>query len=246
MKALALILAASLLAACSTDQSKHAPHWGYSGPGGPANWASLSGEYAVCAGTEQSPIDLDNAVRADVEDIATDWRTFRPDVLNNGHTVKAIAPPGSTTRLGNTSYDLLEVHWHHPSEHRIAGLSAPLEAHFVHQNSATKDLLVLGVMMVEGEANPAVQTIWDAAPGKDDRSQAKAEMDWKQMLPRGSEVYRYEGSLTTPPCSEIVSWAVFKSPVTVSKAQITAFEAPYSGNNRPVQAQGRRFLLVGQ
>lgn len=248
MRAILLLLAACVLTACSSGVShnKGPSHWSYSGDSGPEHWADLSQENAACAGAEQSPIDLGNAISADVEDIVLHWATFRPLVENNGHTIQANAPAGSTTIFGGATYNLLQVHWHTPSEHTVGGLHAPLEAHFVHQNPQTKALLVLGVMMVEGAANPQVQTIWDVAPSMKGNAQTKADTKWAAMLPSDKTVYRYAGSLTTPPCSETVSWAVFKTPVTVSRAQIDAFAKLYPANNRPVQLTGRRFLLQGQ
>lgn len=248
MRAIFLLLAACVLSACSSGGSQNTapPSWGYSGDNGPEHWASLSKANAACAGVEQSPIDLANATSAGVEDIIPHWATFRPIVENNGHTIQANAPAGSTTTFGGQTYNLLQVHWHAQSEHTVGGLHAPLEAHFVHENPETKALMVLGVMMVEGAANPQVQTIWNVAPSGKGKAQTKAGTDWTGMLPSDKTVYRYAGSLTTPPCSETVSWAVFKTPVTVSRAQIDAFATLYPANNRPVQPVGRRFLLLGQ
>jgi carbonic anhydrase len=243
----ALVLGAAALASMVNATALAAsdkPRWSYSGSDGPDHWAALGDGkiYAACAGSEQSPVDLSGAVPADVEDIAIHWQPFQATVKNNGHSIEATAAPGQTTDFGGAVYNLLQVHWHHQSEHTIDGSHAPLEAHFVHQNPATGALMVLGVMMVEGEANPELQKIWDAIPA----GAEAAAGDWSAMLPAERTIYRYAGSLTTPGCGEIVNWVVFKTPVTASRAQIDAFAALYPVNNRPLQPLGRRFVLLGQ
>jgi carbonic anhydrase len=219
--------------------------WSYEGETGPEHWAKLVADNAACAGGNQSPIDLTMPYKANVEDIETAWSAFAPVILNNGHTIQANAADGQITTFGGGAYNLLQVHWHHPSEHTINGAQAPLEAHFVHQNPESGALMVLGVMMIPGEAHEAVQVIWDAAPAEEGEAEVDTAIDCTTMLPENSQVYRYAGSLTTPPCSEIVSWAVFKEPVKVSQEQIDDFAALYPKNNRPLQDQGRRFILVG-
>ena len=73
-----------------------------------------------------------------------------------------------------------------------------------------------------------------------------APVDGRALLPGSAKVYRYAGSLTTPPCSEVVAWNVLATPVTASKAQIDAFAALFPHNNRPLVPANRRFLLTGQ
>lgn len=237
------VVAAGLLSTTSHAADDEA-HWSYESDTGPENWAELSTENAACAGSQQSPIDLTAPFEAEVEGIEVDWPAFAPVVLNNGHTIQAKAAQGQTTRFGDAIYELLQVHWHHPSEHTINGEHAPLEAHFVHQNPDTGALLVMGVMMVEGDANQTLQTIWDVAPSDEGEATAKAETDWTDLLPNDDGVYRYAGSLTTPPCTEIVNWAVFAEPVEVGQEQIDAFAALYPKNNRPIQDLRRRFVLL--
>lgn len=236
-------MAAGLLSNASYAADDEA-HWSYEGDTGPEHWAKLAEANAACAGSEQSPIDLTKPFEAEVEEIEVEWSAFAPVVLNNGHTIQANAAEGQTTRFGDATYELLQVHWHHQSEHTIDGEHAPLEAHFVHKDPDTGALLVLGVMMVQGDANQNLQTIWDVAPSEEGEATAEAETDWTEILPDDDGVYRYAGSLTTPPCTEIVNWVVFAEPIEVSQEQIDAFATLYPKNNRPLQDLGRRFVLL--
>jgi len=236
----AAMTAASLTSACAEMKGGH--DWGYEGKHGPAHWAA---DGNACGDSQQSPIDLTGAIKADVADIVPFWSVFRPEVVNNGHTIQANASPNNITTFGGEKYKLLQVHWHHQSEHTIEGQHAPLEAHFVHKDMKTGELMVLGVMMVPGEHNGDLQKVWDVAPFEPGKAMAKSLVNWYALLPSDHTAYRYYGSLTTPPCTEIVNWVVFQQPVRVSPAQIKAFADLFPHNNRPVQPQGRRFVLKG-
>ena len=104
-------------------------------------------------------------------------------------------------------------------------------------------LTVLGVFLEEGEANPLVEQVWAAAPSGVGETVTDATIDITQLLPEGRGFMRYNGSLTTPPCSETVNWVVFDTPVTVSKQQIETFENLYAESARPLQERNRRFIL---
>lgn len=236
--AVALVVAVSGLAAQSLN-------WSYGGSSGPEHWSEISPDFTVCgAGREQSPIDLQRTHMADTETIEIAWQAFQPEVVNTGFTIQANAPAGSYTRFDGKRYDLLQLHFHHKSEHTLDGMQLPMEAHFVHQ-SADGDLLVIGVFLVPGRANDALKTILDAAPQVRGKRTAEAPADLTSLLPQDSKVFRYAGSLTTPPCSEIVSWVVYERPLEVSPLQIEAFAKQYPDNSRPTQPVNRRFVLFG-
>jgi carbonic anhydrase len=239
----ALLLAALTAAAfAATDQH---PHWTYEGSEGPEHWGALSKDFAACNGAHQSPVNLSGAQGGDNENILLNWKPFAPKVVNNGHTIQAAAAPGNTTTLADRTYALQQMHFHHPSEHTIDGKRAPMEAHFVSKGADGK-LLVLGVLIEEGKANEEIARLWEVAPKKQGDAQAKSAVDFAKLVPAGSKFYRYSGSLTTPPCSEIVDWVVFADPITASKEQIDAFAKLYPGNNRPVQALHDRTIVFGR
>lgn len=243
---LCLLIGAIVAAPLSLAQAaaEEGAHWSYSGETGPAHWAALDSRYAACAGGQQSPIDLSQAVAATLPDIRPAWTPHPPKVENNGHTIQANAGPDNSTAFGDQDYQLLQVHWHHKSEHTVDGRHAPLEAHFVHRNEASGEMLVLGVLIAAGKHNVGLQTIWDAAPVEPGTAaMATAPVDWQALLPEDRTAFHYYGSLTTPPCTEIVHWVVFQQAVTAAPEQIARFAEFYQHNNRPVQPHGRRFLL---
>jgi len=242
-------VAALVFATCSftsASAGEHQPHWTYVGKEGPKHWGDLSADFAACSlGHRQSPVDLTDAHRTDIGEIQLQWKPVAPVVSNNGHTIQAAAVDGNTTTFGGKTYALLQSHFHHPSEHTIGGQRAPLEAHFVNRGADGK-LLVLGVMITEGAANPEIAKLWQAAPSKTGEAQAKQTIDLTSLVPAQSKFYRYEGSLTTPPCSEIVDWIVFADPITASREQIDTFAKLYPDNSRPLQQLHERTIVFGR
>lgn len=227
-------------AARAADQA----HWTYEGHGGPQEWGKLEQGFAACAvGTQQSPINLEGAVRAESAGPVLPWKPLAYKVVNNGHTIQAdVTGDGGTATQGGKTYALKQFHFHAPSEHAIDGQRTAMEAHFVHA-APEGGLLVVGVFMKPGAANAAFSSVMAAAPRKPGEKVMGAPVDPAGLLPAARGTYRYEGSLTTPPCSEIVDWNVLASPLEVAQADIDAFRAIFPMNARPLQAVNRRFLL---
>ncbi len=221
--------------------------WSYGGENGPANWGKLDPSYSACGtGTRQSPVDLSNAVDADIGKKAISWNPVRlAEVVNNGHTIQVNTPGAGIMNMDGVSYDLLQFHFHHKSEHTVDGEQFPLEVHFVHKETDGSGLAVIGVFFREGDENASLKPIWAAAPEKEGTASSADKVDPMAMLPDSRAGFRYSGSLTTPPCSEIVAWNVLKNPITASKAQIEAFAKLFPNNFRPVQPLNRRFILFG-
>ncbi|MBK1665471.1 carbonate dehydratase [Rhodospirillum rubrum] len=225
-------------------ETAHPPHWAYEGKGGPVDWGALSEDYHACAaGKEQSPVDIRDAIPAKLPAIAPTYQAQAAVVVNNGHTLQVNVSPGSTLDFRGQHYELLQYHFHHPSEHLVNGKAAPLELHLVHKGPTA--LTVIGVMLVPGAANPAIEAIWKAAPTKEggEATLGNPGPDLGKLLPESKSYTFYEGSLTTPPCSEVVNWINLKTPVTVSEDQIARFAALFSMNARPAQALHRRIIL---
>lgn len=229
---------------CATLARAADVHWSYEGHGGPEEWGQLEGAFKSCAiGTQQSPINLEGAVEAAGSGPVLAWKPDAFKVVNNGHTIQADATgTGSTATLGGKTYTLAQFHFHAPSEHALNGKRTAMEAHFVHA-APDGSLLVVGVFMVPGKANAAFSTLMAAAPKTTGSEVLKAPLDPSGLLPAGRASYRYEGSLTTPPCSEVVDWNVFAEPLEVAEADIATFRAIFPMNARPLQAVNRRFLL---
>jgi carbonic anhydrase len=222
----------------------HKPHWSYEGAGAPDKWGSLDADFRTCdLGVEQSPINLTNAVRAEAGALSPNFRIFPLAVLNNGHTIQVNATPGSYTVINGKRYDLLQFHFHHPSEHLLSGRRMDLEIHFVHR-AADGQLAVLGVFAQPGSYNTALPPIWRSMPHEAGPvRETSIPIQPSSLLPQSRGYFRYQGSLTTPPCSEGVLWTVFNTPIQASRDQIQEFAQLFANNARPAQEQHRRYLL---
>ena len=189
-------------------------------------------------GVQQSPIDLTDAISAGGGGLEIQWQPAAGEVVDNGHTIQVNIDAGSSITLQGRQFSLLQFHFHLPSEHTVDGEEYPLEVHFVHQ-AEEGDLAVIGVFMDVGGVHSAVQSIWDAIPGVDQAPTPLVDLDPNAFLPGGRSYFRYAGSLTTPPCSEVVNWVVLTEAIAVSQAQVDAFAALYPTNARPVQPLNR-------
>lgn len=222
----------------------HAPHWDYEGPGAPDKWGQLQADFRACdLGLQQSPIDLRSAQAARLDSIDITFVDMPLRVVNNGHTIQVNCVPGSGMRIGADRYELVQFHFHHPSEHLLDGTRFELECHFVHRSSAGA-LAVVGVFLRPGTASSTLQAVWDVMPAVEGPEVSLAtRINPGELLPRERSYFRYFGSLTTPPCSEGVLWTVLKTPVEASPEQLRRFALLFTGNARPVQSLARRFLL---
>lgn len=237
--------------------------WGYEAKNGPDVWAELSPEYILCAaGKHQSPIDLVNPTPAELPPIPYDYSPTNMNIRNTGHTIEVACPEGNWIEVDGTRYELLQFHFHAPSEHTVVGKLFDMEVHFVHK-SEDGALAVVGLLIERGRHKFAFDPIWShlpAVPGETQRIENVAEdgsliVDPRFMFAPNDQVedvapslflsyYRYDGSLTTPPCSEGITWIVLTTPIEMSEAQIAAFKAIIHDNNRPVQPLNGRELLV--
>lgn len=216
-------------------------HWSYEGQGGPERWGQLRPDFNKCAtGTRQSPIDIREGIAVDLEPIAFDYKPSNFSVIDNGHTVQVNVAQGNAIQIMGRRYELLQFHFHRPSEERINGRQYDMVAHLVHKDSEGR-LAVVAVLLDRGSTHALIQTVWANLPlEKNELQQAQVTLDLNQLLPESRLYYTYMGSLTTPPCSEGVLWMVLKQPVQVSNQQINIFSRLYPMNARPVQpAQGR-------
>jgi carbonic anhydrase len=213
-------------------------HWSYEGDLGPAAWGTLEPEYAACSsGKEQSPIDL-TAAKQETQPPVPLRFAYHPapgTTTNNGHAIEVSFAAGDTLDVGGVPYRLLQFHYHHPSEHTINGRGAPLEIHFVHRNEAGQ-LAVLGGLVREGARNSGLGAFL-AAPG------SAATLDVTTLLPPDRSHFAYPGSLTTPPCTEGVTWLVLASGITADHDQLEALRHLVPSNARPLQKLGGRVLI---
>lgn len=219
-------------------------HWDYSGKEGPEHWGKLADRYEMCMkGKNQSPIDLVAVIHADLPKLR-----FKYDNLgelieeNTGHSILERVKPGNLLIVENKSYELKQFHFHSPSEHTVAGESFPMEVHLVHQNSMG-DYVVIGLLIEEGEHNAVMDQLpsFRASRGEGPKSEP---FDYNELIKGRDNYYYYNGSLTTPPCTEGVLWVVMKQPIIASKEQIQHYHDLLGfDNNRPIQPRNARIII---
>ncbi|MDN4495124.1 carbonic anhydrase family protein [Ureibacillus aquaedulcis] len=223
--------------------------WSYNDESGPEYWAELDPANLACVnGSEQSPVNIEfSQVKADkeLEDIGIRYEPTAFSLVNNGHTVQANATTESSSLVveGN-EYKLAQFHFHTPSEHQFNGQNYDMELHLVHKNS-NGDLAVLGLMIQEGRENDKLAAVWDVLPKEETEKAISVEepIDLEALLPQDQTSFHYNGSLTTPPCTEEVKWIIFEQPIDMSKEQIQSFQQIFPDNHRPVQALNEREIF---
>lgn len=228
----------------SEETSHGAGEWSYEGATGPENWGTLSPDYALCGdGESQSPVNISSANVGSADYVLEIAYQETPITLtNNGHTIQVNYEPGSTITFDGTTYELLQFHFHQMSEHAMDDELAAMELHLVHQDDAG-NLAVIGVLIQPGEANTVAENFW----GQWNTEEGEADLEdvtvnIADILPDTHSYYTYEGSLTTPPCSEGVRWIVMQNPIEFSQEQIDTYGEILAGTNRPVQAPNTRMI----
>ena len=230
------LLAVALCAATMASAEGAHPHWEYKGKHGAAHWGELEPGFEACArGAAQSPIDIRNTVKEALPALEFQYTAGAPTLVNNGHTVQVNMPAGSKLVVDGKPMELLQFHFHTPSEEAVGGKRAAMVAHFVHK-AEDGGLGVVAVLIQPGKKNAAWEPIFAHLPRVGEQLTVdQLALHPAALLPENKGYYSFEGSLTTPPCSEGVKWMVLKEPVKLSAAQIKAFRQMYSANARPLQ-----------
>jgi carbonic anhydrase len=221
------------------------PHWSYEGATDPSHWGSLEPVYAACStGHVQSPIDITGAKKSDLPALKINYSSAPLSIIDNGHTVQINYPEGSTLTVGSKTYTLKQFHFHHPSEEEVDGKRYDLVAHLVHAD-AEGHLAVIAVLFKKGAALPMLDTLWKNVPSQKEKSVdvSSVSVNAKDLLPSDLGYYTFAGSLTTPPCSEGVTWYVLKTHETLSGEELAAFAKLYPHNARPIQSTNGREIL---
>lgn len=243
--------AVSVFVASAQAAETDGHHWSYGGSTGPAKWGSLEKDFATCGlGKHQSPIDIrESAVKkADLPPITFDYKPSPLKIIDNGHSIQVNYAPGSFIGVGGQRYELVQFHFHKPSEEKVNGKSYDMVAHLVHRDSAGK-LAVVAVLLEKGGDNPLIKTLWQHLPKEKERETSvdAVNINVADLLPKNTTAYyAFTGSLTTPPCSEDVSWYVLKNPAPISADEIARFGKLYSMNARPVQPLNGREVRASQ
>jgi carbonic anhydrase len=224
--------------ALAQEAKAHQTHeWDYGREHGPEHWGDLKAEFATCrTGHRQSPIDIRKTEKADLPAIQFDYKASPLRIVDNGHTIMITYAPGSSIRVGDVTYELKQFHFHRPSETRLNGKTYDMELHLVHADEGGH-LAVVAVLLQQGMESPLVRELWNDIP-KDEGKEAlldSVQINAADLLPAGRGYYTFDGSLTTPPCSENVTWVVLKEPFQISAGEIALFSKHYPRDARPAQ-----------
>ncbi|STQ91246.1 carbonic anhydrase [Iodobacter fluviatilis] len=224
-------------------------HWGYEdGSTGPNSWGSMSPSFALCAeGKEQSPINITTSYAQEMEKIKFNYGMTRIIAVNNGHTIQLNIDPGSYIEALGSKYQLLQFHFHTPSEEAIGGIRYPMVAHLVHKSEEGKLAVVAALIQQGAQDNPLIEALWDKMPDEHNESRTFDKLTYSPaaLLPLDQSFYTFMGSLTTPPCSEGVRWLVMKNPLSISAKQIARFRKLFPMNARPIQSINARNVMEG-
>jgi carbonic anhydrase len=225
-----------LFAAAAFADEDCPPRYSYCGYAGPAQWRNLPIAKNECGGERQSPIDLVTQTRTPGETISVEYIAGDATIRNTGHDI-LVTPTGDAGKItiGGKVYKLLQFHFHVPSEHHLHGAAAPSEMHIVHQLEGASDYAVISVMLTGGATYPALAPVFANLPAKACAASAPLRIDFAGLLPKKvSGYYTYAGSLTTPPCTESVTWYVLDARRTISGSDLIKLRA-LGENARPLQ-----------
>ncbi len=226
-------------------KSNDAHHWTYSGQQGPEHWAELDPQFAACKeGKRQSPIDITQATTSDLPPLVLNYLGTPLNIVDNGHTVMVTYAPGSTLTVGNNKYELKQFHFHHPSEERIHGKQFDMAVHLVHEDSEGH-LAVVAILLKQGRENPLITQMWGKVPAEKEHPVTLPDLliNAKDILPSHLGYYTFPGSLTTPPCTEGVTWYVVETATEISAEQLDWFAKLYPSNARPIQPANGQTIL---
>lgn len=224
----------------------HGNHWNYEQP---ELWGSFEGNELCTAGEHQSPINITQVAKPNATDPVSLFEHYKAQnfrVINNGNSIvfEVEGKTDSHILLNGQRYDLAYFQYRTPSEHAIMSTSYPVEIQFVHKN-AEQELAVISLLAGSGRHNADLNRLLTNLP-KDQISTHRLEhfnIGW--IMPSDASAYHYEGSLTTPPCSEAVKWVVKSTPISADGKQLATLFKFYNGNARPVQPQnGRAVTLI--
>jgi carbonic anhydrase len=220
--------------------------WSYTGTNGPKNWHKLSPSNSLCrTGQRQSPINIEGTDPVIMHRLITDYKVAPINMKNNRHSITMAYSKGSILRVGLKAFTLKSISFHTPAEHTVSGEVFPMSIQFKHQ-APSGDWAIIETLVKEGKENLAAQEFLANLPLEPDQNmkQNKVMVNARDLMPTDKAYYRYMGSLSTPPCSENVSWYVLKKPIQLSKSQIELMKGVVGSDSaRPLQARNNRMIL---
>lgn len=224
-------------------------YWNYDGLKGPSEWASLTPDYVICEkGKRQSPIDLvDASPTPTLPSIIFKYQTREHSVVNDGRSILINVPEKSDyiTYL-RTKYFLTKISFHTPSEHYVDGAPYDMEIQFHHLGPKDTPLNLSVFMEALSGTNKLIDKLWRDMPTDLRDKGASVRFNPQDLLPIKRRYYTYEGSLTTPPCSEGVLWIAMVEPIGFSIKQLDQFREVIKQNSRPLQNMYGKKLRISR
>jgi carbonic anhydrase len=239
---IAVVFIAALI--FTEKEPKPYAHWEYNGDLGQKNWSKLDKRFQMCEnGLNQSPINITRPIDASLTPLVFEGTAKATKFINNGHSLQVDFQSGNYVSIDDKKYGLKQINFHTPSENQINGKSFPMEAQLIHADS-NNDLAVIAVMFQEGDDNIVLNKLLRNLPEKaHDQFEIKSEVIAYEILPLIQEYYKFNGSLTTPPCTEGVKWIVMKEAVKISSSQLKDFSSIMHKNARNIQKLNARIIL---
>ena len=220
--------------------------WSYRGRSGPDYWGHLNSGFLNCkTGRKQSPIDINNPLHS-AEEISfnMNYGFSKLKMSNTGKSYIGSFEPGSFVSFQDEIYNLKELSLHLPSEHTIDGIPYDMEMQLLHYNSEG-NALAIGIFLEESRhQNHVLTKIWEAFPNEKGGESEPLHINVAELLPKDSRFFTYDGSLTTPPCTQGVHWVLFSKPAQISPDQVDKFISIYRNNSRPIQGINKRSIYV--
>jgi carbonic anhydrase len=213
------------------------------GPVGPANWSTIAPEGAQ---PFESPINITGPTIDLGQVLTVNYANSVPShIINNGAQIQVQFPAGSgdSITLGGQQFNLSQFHYHDPAENQVDGVTFPMEEHFVNVSASGAET-VLGVFLQVGAHNDALDPILNAALASlttpNSSTTISTPIDFAGLLPTSMQGWYYQGSLTTPPLSQVVNWLVFATPITLDFGQLLEYQtvandAGFLPNARTIQ-----------
>ena len=241
-----ILLALTVVSSGPPTLAAEGASFAYTGDIGPYFWADLNSDWTACAGagSRQSPIDITRAEPdRRLQPLRTDYHATPISLVNNGHTVEQEYEEGSALIFDGVVYDLLQFHYHTLSEHTIGGTQYPMELHAVHEDLATGNLAVIGMLFTLGNENTFLEQFGQLPTHNGDHVNSNTTINLEDALVTTAGYYTYPGSLTTPPCSEIVTWIVLSDVAEMSWQQFQRYRRIVGNNFRPLQPRPETFAV---
>jgi len=212
---------------------------------GPEHWGMLTEKYMTCeTGDRQSPINITMTHHGEhQQNLVFHYQTSQLHEMNNGHTIQVSHSSGCRVDLNDRKYQLRQFHFHTPSEHHIEGKAFPMEMHLVHQDDRGQTLVIAAMLTVEKHI-PVLSKLWTWLPEQIGKEiSVPLDLRLGDILPHNTRHFSYDGSLTTPPCTEGIRWIVLEEPITVAQEDIDQFMHIIGPNARPIQPDNNRPIL---